>query len=60
VSRELVTGLRSCVLLQVISDELNSLLFQMEHLLETDVPKIRVRDIAHEDPANLEYTLPLV
>ena len=30
------------------------------HLLELNVPESRVRNIAHKDPSNLEYSFPFI
>jgi hypothetical protein len=62
VSRELVTGLRSCVLLarENTCENQTREFKHFPNLLQLDVAQRGVRDVPHEDPADLEDALPLV
>lgn len=58
VSRELVTGLRSAVLLRILVSNTSSK--HREYGLQADVTKVCIGDVANENPSNLEDTFPLV
>lgn len=58
VSRELVTGLRSAVLLRILVSGVPNK--HREDGLQAYVTKVCIRDVANENPSNFEDTLPLV